>query len=199
MNRSPFLIFAFTLSVPFAGYTHKVHASVLGRTAEVTKNAISHGTNYIKSCTKADIAGIVAGLAATAMYWTIIINFEKKNKNLAEELRKHEQAALYNEQAKAFQNGRLELAKKEVEELELIRMLARLPLVLDQVVESHRPSTLATYVIDVTKVFNSFYRAHKVLVEDTELARARLALVLATQRTLLKSLTLLGMRVPERM
>ena len=88
---------------------------------------------------------------------------------------------------------------KEVEELELIRMLARLPLVLDQIVESHRPSTLATYVIDVTKVFNVFYRAHKVLVEDTELARARLALVLATQRTLLKSLTLLGMKVPERM
>lgn len=88
---------------------------------------------------------------------------------------------------------------KESEELDLIRMLARLPLVLDQVVESNRPSTLATYIIDVTKVFNVFYRAHKVLVDDSELAKARLALVLATQRTLLKGLTLLGMRLPERM
>lgn len=88
---------------------------------------------------------------------------------------------------------------KEPEELDLIRMLAKLPMVLDQVVDTHRPSTLATYVIDITKVFNQFYRAHKVLVEDAELARARLALVLATQRTLLKGLSLLGMRVPERM
>lgn len=85
------------------------------------------------------------------------------------------------------------------EELDLIRTLARLPNVLDQVVETNRPSTLATYLIDITKAFNQFYRAHKVLVEDQELARARLALVLATQRTLLKGLSLLGMRVPERM
>lgn len=87
----------------------------------------------------------------------------------------------------------------ETEELDLIRTLAKLPNVLDQVVDSNRPSTLATYLIDITKAFNQFYRAHKVLVDEQELARARLALVLATQRTLLKGLSLLGMRVPERM
>lgn len=92
------------------------------------------------------------------------------------------------------------LAKlKETEELDLIRILARFPLVLDQVLDGYRPSVLATYLIDITKAFNTFYRARKVLVDDAKLARARLALVLATQRTLLKGLTLLGMRVPERM
>jgi arginyl-tRNA synthetase len=85
------------------------------------------------------------------------------------------------------------------EELDLIRILGRLPIALDQVLDTYRPSVLATYLIDVTKIFNAFYRAHKVLVDDAELARARLALVLATQRTLLKGVTLLGMRVPERM
>jgi arginyl-tRNA synthetase len=86
-----------------------------------------------------------------------------------------------------------------VEELDLIRQVARLPIVLDNVLETYKPHLLATYLIDVTKVFNAFYRAHKVLVDDTETARARLALVLATQRALLKGLTLLGMRTPERM
>jgi len=86
-----------------------------------------------------------------------------------------------------------------VEELELVRALARLPLVLDDVLVDYRPSILGSYLIDVTKVFNAFYRAHKVLVEDAELAQARLSLVLATQRTLLKGLTLLGMSAPERM
>ncbi len=88
---------------------------------------------------------------------------------------------------------------QEPEELDLIRTLARLPLILDHVLETYRPSALAGFLIDITKQFNAFYRAHKVLVEDTELARARLALVLATQRTLQKGLTLLGMKTPERM
>lgn len=96
-----------------------------------------------------------------------------------------------------WQAAQTKLEKRE--ELDLVRLLARLPLVLDQVLESYKPSILATYLIDITKGFNAFYRAHKVLVDDVELARARLALVLATQRTLLKGLTLLGMRVPERM
>ncbi|MBI3557445.1 MAG: hypothetical protein HY074_14365 [Deltaproteobacteria bacterium] len=87
----------------------------------------------------------------------------------------------------------------QAEEIDLIRTLARLPMILDFVLEGYRPNVLATYLIDVTKTFNVFYRAHKVLVEDAELARARLALVLATQRTLLKGLSLLGMRVPARM
>lgn len=85
------------------------------------------------------------------------------------------------------------------EELQLIRTLARLPLILDIVLDQAKPSSLASFLIDVTKVFNQFYRAHKVLVEDAEVARARLALVLATQRTLNKGLSLLGMRLPERM
>lgn len=88
---------------------------------------------------------------------------------------------------------------KELEELDLIRVLARLPIALDFALDDYRPSALATYLIDVTKAFNQFYRAQKVLVEDTELAQARLSLVLATQRTLLKGLSLLGMRAPERM
>ena len=88
---------------------------------------------------------------------------------------------------------------QEKEELELIRTLAKLPRYLDLVLETMKPSYLANFLIDITKQFNAFYRAQKVLVEDAELAQARLALVLATQRTLLKGLSLLGMRAPERM
>lgn len=87
----------------------------------------------------------------------------------------------------------------EEEELQLIRTLARLPQILDIVLDQAKPSSLASFLIDVTKVFNQFYRAHKVLVEDADLAKARLALVVATQRTLNKGLTLLGMKLPERM
>ena len=77
---------------------------------------------------------------------------------------------------------------QETEELELIRTLAKLPRYLDLVLETNKPSYLANFLIDITKQFNAFYRAQKVLVEDTELAQARLALILATQRTLLKGL-----------
>lgn len=98
--------------------------------------------------------------------------------------------------AKLFENHKHLVA---LEETSLIRLLARLPLVLDQVIEQSRPNHLASFLIDVTKMFNAFYRAHKVLGEDPELSKARLALVLATQRVLLKGLDCLGMRVPDRM
>lgn len=88
---------------------------------------------------------------------------------------------------------------RESEELDLVRVLARLPLVLDRVLDEYRPSLLAEYLIDVTRVFNVFYAAHKVLGNEETVTRARLALVLATQRVLLRGLNLLGMRAPERM
>ncbi len=87
----------------------------------------------------------------------------------------------------------------ETEELELIRVLAKLPFILDLVLKDYRPSILSNYLIDITKAFNVFYRNHKVLVEDTEVAKARLSLVLATQRVLNKGLYFLGMKTPERM
>ncbi len=95
-----------------------------------------------------------------------------------------------------------ETAKKnlsEPEELDLIRTLMKLPGVLDTTLEHYKPSHLAGYMIDITKQFNQFYRAHKVLSENQDLTKARLALVLATQRVLLKSLELLGMRAPVKM
>ncbi|MGE4233755.1 MAG: arginine--tRNA ligase [Bacteriovoracia bacterium] len=85
------------------------------------------------------------------------------------------------------------------EELNLIRILARFPIILDQVVESYRPSHLASYLIDVTKVFNAFYRSHKVLVDELALSKARLSLVSATQRVLYEGTSLLGMRLPQKM
>ncbi len=85
------------------------------------------------------------------------------------------------------------------EELNLIRMMARLPLVLDLLIEHHKPHVLGNFLIDLTKSFNVFYRAHKVLVEDTELARARLHLVDTTQRVLQFGLELLGIRTPTKM
>lgn len=88
---------------------------------------------------------------------------------------------------------------REVEELDLIRTLIKLPGVLDTTLDHYKPSHLAGFMIDITKQFNQFYRAHKVLSENQDLAKARLALVLATQRVLLKSLELLGMRAPIKM
>jgi arginyl-tRNA synthetase len=87
----------------------------------------------------------------------------------------------------------------EPEELGLLRTCARLPIVLDQVLDQSKPNLLANYLIDVTKAFNLFYRSHKVLCDDDALSKARLALVLIAQRTLLKGLQLLGMKAPSRM
>lgn len=85
------------------------------------------------------------------------------------------------------------------EELHLLRILGRLPLVLELVIATAKPHHLANYLIDVTKHFNAFYRAHKVLTDNASLTQARLSLVLATQQTLLQGLRFLGINVPQKM
>ncbi len=85
------------------------------------------------------------------------------------------------------------------EEIHLLKKLARFPLVLDSVLEHSKPSLLAHFLIDITKAFNLFYRTHKVLTDDSLTTQARLALVLATQKTLKKGLFLLGIKTPLKM
>ena len=85
------------------------------------------------------------------------------------------------------------------QELALVKTLGQLPLHLERTLKYAKASQLAQYLIDVTKVFNAFYRECKVLTEDAELTQARLMLVESTRRILAQGLNLLGIPRPERM
>jgi arginyl-tRNA synthetase len=83
---------------------------------------------------------------------------------------------------------------------ELALLAAQLEVVVEQAVASEEPSVLAKYGFRLAQGFNNFYQRHRILSEpDRERQLALLYLVHVVSQTLSRSLTLLGIEVPERM
>ncbi len=66
--------------------------------------------------------------------------------------------------------------------------------------EGYKSSGVCNYLYDLAKVFNTFYHDCPIgRLDDLELKKSRLALVLSTQKALATGLNLLGIPAPERM
>ncbi len=81
----------------------------------------------------------------------------------------------------------------------LIKQLGNFPEIITQAASHYKPSLICRYLLDLAQMFNEFYHKHKVLGENQELSKARLALVDSTRQVLENGLTLLGIEAPERM
>jgi arginyl-tRNA synthetase len=84
-------------------------------------------------------------------------------------------------------------------ELALARRLAEFPTVVAGVVENLAPHRLAHYAREVAADFHQFYTECKILADERELRRARLALCLAAKSVLALTLGLVGVRAPDSM
>ncbi len=86
-------------------------------------------------------------------------------------------------------------------ELRLIRKLLELPQVIAFAVEHLEPHHLATYALELARVFHTTYETVRVLHSETppELAKARLRLYKAARVIFERVLKLMGMTTPERM
>ena len=86
------------------------------------------------------------------------------------------------------------------EEIELIKSLAELPAVVAAAGENFAPSMIAAYAYELAKTFNGYYHDHSILREEDTAKRAmRLQLAAAVAQVIRKSMSLLGIEVPERM
>ena len=59
--------------------------------------------------------------------------------------------------------------------------------------------TICRYVQELAQEFHSFYNANRVICEDVELMKSRLALMVAVKTTLKNALDILAVSAPERM
>lgn len=85
-------------------------------------------------------------------------------------------------------------------EKDLIIMLEQYPVILEQAVAEHNPSVIAIYVFNLAKAFNTFYTEHSVMnAESDEKKQLRLQLSEMTANVIASGMSLLGIRVPERM
>lgn len=81
----------------------------------------------------------------------------------------------------------------------LIRKLTEFPDEIAEASARRTPHRLTIYGRDLAAEFSAFYRDCKVVGEASEVTQFRVALCVATKRTLARTLDLLGVSAPERM
>ena len=59
--------------------------------------------------------------------------------------------------------------------------------------------TICRYVQELASEFHSFYNSNRVICEDRELMKSRLALMVAIKTTLRNALDILAVSAPEKM
>ena len=85
-------------------------------------------------------------------------------------------------------------------EKDLVIMLEQYPSIIEQAVAEHNPSLIAIYVFNIAKSFNTFYTEHSVMnAESAEKKQLRLQLSEMTANIIASGMSLLGIKVPERM
>ena len=84
-------------------------------------------------------------------------------------------------------------------EAALMRQLAEYAPMVAGAAAGFAPHDVAFYLRELAAAFHSYYAAERFLVADPELARARLALLVATRQVIRNALALLGVSAPERM
>jgi arginyl-tRNA synthetase len=85
------------------------------------------------------------------------------------------------------------------QEIQLIDYLARLPQEIQRAAREMKPLLITNYVYEVARAFNDFYSACPVLQADNNIRDFRLRLVAAARQTIINSLKLLGISLPEVM
>jgi len=88
---------------------------------------------------------------------------------------------------------------KSPEDRELLKCLLKAQDEVDDAARTRQPHRVLYLAGELAKAVNTFYQKEKVIQEDAALARARMVLVLASQRLLQAYAHILGVTLPESM
>jgi arginyl-tRNA synthetase len=88
----------------------------------------------------------------------------------------------------------------EPAERELVKKLLAFPAEVAEAAERRAPHRIATYALETAQAFTAFYRDYKVVGAEPEAVESfRIALSVAAQRVIARSLALLGVSAPDSM
>jgi arginyl-tRNA synthetase len=82
---------------------------------------------------------------------------------------------------------------------EVERLLLRFPTVLEKALQDDSPHYVATYLLELTRSFNSWYGNTQIIVEGDSDSAYKLAIVQAVSMVIKRGLWILGIESPERM
>jgi arginyl-tRNA synthetase len=89
--------------------------------------------------------------------------------------------------------------KLSEQEIQLVDFISRFPLEVQRAAKDLKPLIIANYAFELAKAFNDFYAFCPVLTEKEEIRNFRLRLVFAARQTIINSLKLLGITLPNVM
>lgn len=84
-------------------------------------------------------------------------------------------------------------------EIELIRTLSYMPNEIIAAGKNYDPSRITKYSVSLATAFHRFYTACRVMGEDSELSKARLALCVASKHAIANCLKIMNITIPEKM
>ena len=86
-------------------------------------------------------------------------------------------------------------------ELDMIMLLAKYPTEISNAAKAYSPAFIANYLYEVAKLFNKFYHEVPPIIkeEDTAVKQHRLNICKITADVIKSGMTILGIKVPERM
>jgi arginyl-tRNA synthetase len=85
------------------------------------------------------------------------------------------------------------------EEIRIIKKLLSYQMVFEGAAVAHEPHRITFYLQEVAGMFHPYYHRNKVVTDDTNLTKARLALCEAVRIVLKDGFEILGLSAPERM
>jgi arginyl-tRNA synthetase len=85
------------------------------------------------------------------------------------------------------------------EELRIIKKLLIYPMIFEGAVNAHEPHRITFYLQELSGMFHPYYNKFRIVSDDRELSRARLALCEAVRITIKDGLEILGISIPEKM
>lgn len=130
--------------------------------------------------------------------WDIALSFEGETAPYIQYA--HARAASILRKAKTKLNGKIDFSLlKTKEEEALIKEIYSFPSRVSNASNELKPHILAVYLYSLAKLFSEFYHVCPCIIEDKNLSKARLSLVLSTKQVLKTGLNLLGIDAPERM
>lgn len=88
---------------------------------------------------------------------------------------------------------------QDEQELALIKKMAAFPEEVQKAAVERAPHRIAHYVYELAGLFHTFYNHCRIIQDDKDLEKARLALVTAVRITIANSLAILGVSAPEKM
>ena len=88
---------------------------------------------------------------------------------------------------------------QDEESIAILKNIYEFEDILISVTEKNEPYLLSRYLIELAKNYSTFYNTHKILVEDKNVANARLGLTYMVNNVLEKGANLLGIKMPNKM